>query len=98
MVAMGAAASLGACDNRAGGNSSESAAAATAPPASATGTITGVKPVPEDHAASSTGPSDGSAAIGGLAGGEGTGAHPSPPKGNVPAATAGDGAAAAASK
>jgi len=97
MVAGVFVSSLMACD-RTTAEAPAAAASASAEPAASGGGISGVKPAAEDHAASSTGPSDGSTAIGGLAGGKGTGADATPPKGDTPAATGGDGAASAASK
>jgi len=98
MVAGAFASSLAACDRSPAETPAGASPPATSAAPAASGGISGVKPAAEGHAASSTGPSDGSAAIGGLAGGKGTGAHPAPPQGDTPAATGGDGSASAASK
>lgn len=84
-------AALAACDRKPSQpptpTSSESAQAAPV----ASGPLPGVTPVSESHAASSAGPSDGTTAIGGVAGSGGGGSS----SGGAPAATGGDGAASA---
>lgn len=82
-------ASLAACDPT---PSTPPTPTAQAAPAVASGAQPGVKPVDEGHAASSVGPSDGAAAIGGVAG---QGGHTGS---DAPAPTGGDGAASAASR
>lgn len=88
-------AALSACDPKPSNPPTPTAEAAPSPSTSAgpaSGAQPGVKPVDEAHAASSAGPSDGTTAIGGVAG---PGGHTGS---DTPAPTAGDGAASAASR
>lgn len=87
-----AAAMLAACDPKPSNPPTPSAEAAPAAAPVASGAQPGVKPVDASHAASSAGPSDGTTAIGGMAG---PGGHTGS---DAPAPTGGDGAASAASR
>lgn len=91
-LASAALASLAACDPKPANPPTPTAEAAPATAGPASGAQPGVKPVDEAHAASSVGPSDGTAAIGGMAG---PGGHTGS---DAPAPTGGDGAASAASR
>lgn len=91
-LASAAVVTLAACDPKPSNPPTPTAEAAPATSGPASGAQPGVKPVDEGHAASSVGPSDGAAAIGGVAG---QGGHTGS---DAPAPTAGDGSASAASR